>query len=85
MLDATTEGGSERQLREEEVAWLTTVRPDGQPQSVSIWFLWDGETFLIYSQRGRQKLKKYRAAIAGIGYDPDGFARDYSVPIRVTP
>jgi PPOX class probable F420-dependent enzyme len=96
---------------------LTTVRSDGQPQSVPIWFLWDGETFLIYSQPGRQKLKnitrnpraglnlnsdahggavvrtagaaeiveKYRAAIARIGYDPEGFARDYSVPIRVIP
>jgi PPOX class probable F420-dependent enzyme len=37
--------------------WLTTVRSDGQPQSVPVWFLWDGETFLIYSQPGRQKLK----------------------------
>jgi hypothetical protein len=59
MSDATTEAGgrADRRLREEEVAWLTTVRSDGQPQSVPIWFLWDGETFLIYSQPGRQKLK----------------------------
>ena len=131
MLDITTEAGAraDRRLRE-EVAWLTTVRSDGQPQSVPIWFLWDGETFLIYSQLGRQKLKnigrnprvglnlnsnahggavvriegaaevvedfppatevgeylkKYRPAIARIGYDPEGFARAYSVPIRVTP
>lgn len=47
MLDATTEAGAELRLREEEVAGLTTVRPDGQLQSVPIWFLWDGETFLI--------------------------------------
>ena len=132
MLDTTTEAGAraDRRLREEEIAWLTTVRSDGQPQSVPVWFLWDGETFLIYSQPGRQKLRnirrnprvglnlnsnahggeivrvegtaervedvppatevgeylgKYRAAIARIGYDPDGFARAYSVPIRVTP
>jgi PPOX class probable F420-dependent enzyme len=32
------------------------VRPDGQPQSVPVWFFWDGEGFLIYSQPGRQKL-----------------------------
>ena len=132
MLDTTTEAGAraDRRLREEKVAWLTTVRSDGQPQSVPIWFLWDDETFLIYSQQGQQKLKniarnprvglnlnsdahdgavvrkegaaeivedfpaatevgeyleKYRAAIARIGYNPYGFARDYSVPIRVTP
>jgi PPOX class probable F420-dependent enzyme len=59
MLDTTTEEGgrAERRLRDEEVAWLTTVRADGQPQSVPVWFLWDGETFLIYSRQGRQKLK----------------------------
>lgn len=59
MFDRTTEAGgrAEKRLGEEEVAWLTTVRPDGQPQSVPVWFLWDGETFLIYSQEGRQKLR----------------------------
>ena len=45
MLDTTT--GADRRLREEEVAWLTTVRSSGQPQSVPIWFLWDGETFPV--------------------------------------
>ncbi len=132
MLDTTSGSGAraDRRLREEEVAWLTTVRQDGQPQSVPVWFLWDGESFLIYSQPGRQKLKnvgrnpgvalnlnsnaqggdvvraegtaevagdvppadevdeyleKYREAIARIGFDPDGFARTYSVALRVTP
>ena len=132
MLDTTTEAGgrAERRLREEEIAWLTTVRSDGQPQSVPVWFFRDGEKFLVYSQPGRQKLRniernpqvdlnlnsnaqggdvvrvegtakivedappatevpeyveKYRDSIARIGFDPDGFARDYSVAIRVTP
>jgi len=33
MLDTTTEAGAraERRLREEEIAWLTTVRRAGQP------------------------------------------------------
>jgi PPOX class probable F420-dependent enzyme len=127
MLDTTTEA----RLREEEIIWLTTVRSDGQPQSVPVWFLWDGETFLIYSQPGRQKLKnigrnprvglhlnsnarggdvvrsegtaevaeeevppateideyveKYRESIARIGFEPDSFARTYSVALRVRP
>jgi len=132
VLDTTTEAGgrAERRLREEEIAWLTTVRSDGQPQSVPVWFFWDGERFLVYSQPGRQKLRniernlrvglnlnsnaqggdvvraegtaeivedappateipeyveKYRDAIARIGFDPDGFARAFSVAIRVTP
>ncbi|MDQ3658349.1 MAG: TIGR03667 family PPOX class F420-dependent oxidoreductase [Actinomycetota bacterium] len=33
-----------------------TVRRDGQPQSVPVWFLWDGDTMLAYSQPDRQKL-----------------------------
>jgi PPOX class probable F420-dependent enzyme len=132
MLDTTTEAGAraDRRLREEIMIWLTTVRSDGQPQSVPVWFLWDGETFLIYSQPGRQKLKnigrnarvglhlnandrggdvvraegtaevvqdippanevgeyleKYRESIARIGFDPESFARAYSVALRMTP
>ena len=59
MLNTTTEAGgrAERRLREEEIAWLTMVRSDGQPQSVPVWFFWDGEKFLVYSQPGRQKLR----------------------------
>ena len=132
MLDTTTEAGAraEKRLRDEEMAWLTTVRSDGQPQSVPVWFVWDGETFLVYSQPDQQKLKnigrnarvglhlnanphggdvvrmegtaevvqdvppanevgeyleKYRESIARIGFDPDGFARTYSVALRVKP
>ena len=59
MLDTTTEAGGRagRCLHEEEVGWLTTVRRDGQPQSVPVWFPWDGETMLVYSQPDRQKLR----------------------------
>jgi hypothetical protein len=48
MLDTTTEaeGRAERRLREEEIAWLRMVRRDGQQQSVTVWFLWYGGTFL---------------------------------------
>jgi len=54
----TAEAGSRADGRlREEVAWLTTVRADGQPQSVPVWFLWDGEAFLVYSRPDQQKLK----------------------------
>ena len=36
-------------LRTERIGWLTTVAADGTPQVSPIWFLWDGEEFLIYS------------------------------------
>jgi PPOX class probable F420-dependent enzyme len=48
-------------LRSEPVAWLTTVRADGQAQSSPVWFLWDGQTFLLYSQPGAQKVRNLAA------------------------
>ena len=52
MLDTGTDAGkrAEQRLREEEIIWLTTVNASGQPQSSPVWFLWDGETFLVYSR-----------------------------------
>ena len=47
----------EQRLREEPIVWFTTVRPDGRPHTVSVWFLWDGETFLIFSQSGNLKIR----------------------------
>ncbi len=48
----------ETRLRSNLIAWLTTVRPDGQPASVPVWFLLreDG-TILLYSQPGKAKLR----------------------------
>ena len=59
MFDTTSEAGrrAASRLREEVVSWLTTLRSDGQPQTVPVWFLWEDEGFLIYSQPGRQKLR----------------------------
>jgi PPOX class probable F420-dependent enzyme len=132
LLDTTTGAGKRAgaRLKEEEIAWMTTVRSDGQPQTVPVWFLWADDGFLIYSQPNRQKLRnitrnprvglnlnsneqgndvvrlegtasidedaplssevapyveKYRESIARIGYDVEGFARAYSVAVRITP
>ena len=38
-----------RRLRDEHLIWLTTVGADGTPHPNPVWFLWDGESFLIYS------------------------------------
>lgn len=62
-LDLTnpTHARAEEKLRTEIAVWLTTVTPDGQPQSTPVWFRWDGDTFLIYSQPGRPKLRNIAA------------------------
>ncbi len=51
----------DERLRTGLVVWLTTVTPDGQPQTTPVWYHWDGATFLIYSQPGRPKLANIAA------------------------
>ena len=57
-LDTNTEFGAHvaKRLQQEEVIWLTTVRPDGIPQPNPVWFLWEGDTVIIYSQPGAHKV-----------------------------
>jgi PPOX class probable F420-dependent enzyme len=48
----------EARLRSNLMAWLTTVRPNGQPVSVPVWFLMrEDESILVYSQPGKEKLR----------------------------
>jgi PPOX class probable F420-dependent enzyme len=58
MIDPNTEFGRRvaRRLEEERIIWLTTVSLEGVPQPRPVWFLWDGGTFLIYSQPQTHKL-----------------------------
>jgi PPOX class probable F420-dependent enzyme len=44
-------------LNTDPIAWLTTVRSSGQPDSVPVWFLWRDDEILIYSQPSQRKLK----------------------------
>jgi PPOX class probable F420-dependent enzyme len=44
-------------LRREMVIWLTSVRADGTPQPAPVWFLWEAENFLIYSQPKARKVR----------------------------
>ena len=130
MLDETTEFGrhATRRLREEIIGWLTTVTPEGQPQPIPVWFLWDGDrSILLYSRPEKRKLAniaanpnvglnldsdgvdadivicwgeirvsddppadqvaeyvaKYAERIAALGWTPESFAGDFSVPLRI--
>lgn len=60
MLDETTEFGARaaKRLREEPLAWLTTVDSSGMPRPIPVWFFWDGaRSVLLYSQPGTAKLR----------------------------
>ena len=48
-------------LESELIGWLTTVSPGGVPTPVPVWFLWDGASFLVYSEEGRPKLRNIAA------------------------
>ena len=39
------------------VGWLTTIAPDGRPQTSVISFLWDGEGILFYSKPNTPKVR----------------------------
>ena len=68
---------AQRRLRSEQIAWLTTVRADGQAQSSPVWFLWDGQTFLLYSQPGAQKVRNLAAnPKVALHLDDDGAGDD---------
>ena len=61
--DPTTEFGARvaRRLDEAPVAWLTLVDGAGTPQPAPIWFLWDGDSALIYSDHQAKRLQHMRA------------------------
>lgn len=47
---------AETLLRESAVAWLSTSA-DGMPAVVPVWFLWDGDTFLVFSKPHARKVR----------------------------
>ncbi|MBA3823797.1 MAG: pyridoxamine 5'-phosphate oxidase family protein [Ktedonobacterales bacterium] len=50
----------DERLRQNLIAWFTSVRPDGRPHSVAVWFIWDGTSFLMFSKPKNQKITNIR-------------------------
>jgi PPOX class probable F420-dependent enzyme len=46
-----------RRLRDEKIIWLTTVDSENTPQPRPVWFQWDRETILIFSQQNKAKIR----------------------------
>jgi PPOX class probable F420-dependent enzyme len=59
MLNLNTRFGRHvnRRLREEQIIWLTTVDARNTPQPRPVWFHWDGQTVLIFSEPQKAKLR----------------------------
>jgi PPOX class probable F420-dependent enzyme len=49
-----------KRLRDNVIIWFSTVRPDGRPHLVPVWFLWQNGTILIFS-KSDQKIRNLRA------------------------
>jgi PPOX class probable F420-dependent enzyme len=62
-IDTSTPFGArvERRLRDERLAWLVTVSPQGAPQPSRVWFLRQGDSFLLYTKPDTPKLRNIAA------------------------
>ena len=82
MFDTSTEYGQRvaRRLQEERIVWLTTADGQNRPQPRPVWFLWDGESFLIYSRPNTAKLQHilHNPNVA-LNLDGDGMGGDIIV------
>jgi PPOX class probable F420-dependent enzyme len=56
-LNSELDANLDKRLRQEEVIWLTTVAPDGTPHPNPVWFCWDGQEIIIYSQPGAYRIR----------------------------
>lgn len=62
MIDLTTKFGRavERHLENQYVIWLTTVDSTLTPQPRPVWFIWENNSFLVFSQPHAHKVKHIR-------------------------
>jgi len=82
MIDSSTAFGkrAEKRLRSEIVAWFTSVDRAGTPQPIPVWFVWDGESFLLYSQPDTAKLRNLeRNSRVSLNLDGNGRGGDIIV------
>ncbi len=59
MIDLNSEFGHkvENMLNIEQVIWFITTGADLTPQPRPVWFVWDGSSFLIFSQAQAHKVR----------------------------
>jgi PPOX class probable F420-dependent enzyme len=59
MLDLNSKFGRvvKKHLKNEYFVWLTTVDAKGTPQPRPVWFIWEDDSFLIFSQPNAYKVK----------------------------
>ena len=53
--------GNLRRRLTDRVAWLTTVTPSKRPAPRPVWFVFDGEVFIVFSSSSAAKVQHIRA------------------------
>lgn len=59
-MDTARHGNADRifeRLENDTLLWLTTIDDRGRPQPSLVWFLWENDEVLIYSQPHTQKVR----------------------------
>jgi PPOX class probable F420-dependent enzyme len=80
MFDSEFGAKAAQRLSQDGIIWLVTVRHDGTPQPSPVWFLWEDETILIYSQPNTQKLRNIaRSAKVALHLNGDQWGNDVTV------
>lgn len=62
MVDLTSSFGRavQKHLAKQYVIWLTTIDSKLTPQPRPVWFIWENDSFLIFSQPNAHKVKHIR-------------------------
>ncbi|MCJ7780851.1 MAG: TIGR03667 family PPOX class F420-dependent oxidoreductase [Acidimicrobiia bacterium] len=77
--DAEIGARAVERLEWERIGWLTTVAADGTPQTSPIWFLWDGDEFLLYSLDSARVRNLTSKARVSLNLDGNGMGEDIVV------
>ena len=56
-LDPEVRARLENRLKQEAIIWFTAVSPKGIPTPNPVWFYWDGECIVVYSQPGSYRVR----------------------------
>jgi PPOX class probable F420-dependent enzyme len=77
-LDPADRARVHARLRSNLMAWLTTVRPDGRPDTVPVWFLLRSDgTIRLYTRPAKRKLANIAAnPHVALGLDVTDIGRD---------
>lgn len=48
-------------LQSEDIIWFTTVNPKGIPAPNPVWFYWDGESIVVYSEPSSFRVRNIKS------------------------